>query len=290
MHVCRGEGYLPPPLGSGFARAGTDVLRLQGRVFPRGTRFLYLAQSFGTRAFWEALVRDIGTSSPAYSAAIGALLGRGGIVPENLWDVISGSPLKQKRQLSSHVVLERLLAVRLVERVEVVGVGSCIGLCFNGMFGRADDEAFKARLMTEKMVLLAARDWARSIGAASYNKVSIRTEGTELPRVGTFVWDMSGPTYLRAIARRGKDGKPKPGFLVCDVVGGGKVLDEAAVSAFVRKCELTASMRNMAPLWPILIADRFTPEGFNLGRTRGIMVTTPGIIFGRMWPRASRPC
>jgi hypothetical protein len=263
------------------ARAGAAVLRLQGLVFPRGTRFLYLAQSFGTHAFWEALVRDIGTSSPAYSAAIGALLGRGGIVPEDLWDVISGSPLKQKRQLASHVVLERLLAVRLVERIEIVGVGACIALCFNGIFGRSNDEAFKARLMTEKMVLLAMRDWARSIGAASYNKVAIRTDGTGLPRVGTFVWDLSGPTYLRAIVRRGKNGKPKPGFLVCDVVGGGKVLDEAAVSAFVRKCELTASMRNMAPLWPILIADRFTPQAFNLGRTRGIMVTTPGIIFGR---------
>jgi hypothetical protein len=263
-----------------IARAGEQVFRLQGLVFPRGARFLYLEKSFGTRQFWESLLRDIGKASPAYSAALGAMLGRGGVVPVRLWDVVSGSPIRQKGQLSSQVVLERLLAVRLLERVEVVGVGPCIALSSNSLSGRADDAAFKARLATENILLLALRDWARNMGAASYNKVAIRTDSAELPKVGTFVWDLSGPSYLRAIIRRQADGKPKPGFLVCDVVGGGKRLGEAAVAAFVRKCELTASMRKMPPLWPILIADRFSTDAFALGRSRGIMVTTPGIIFG----------
>jgi hypothetical protein len=137
----------------------------------------------------------------------------------------------------------------------------------------------KARLTTEKILLLAVRDWARKLGAASYDKVALRDDADGPPRVGTFAWDLTGPSYLRAMVRRTPDG-PKPGFFVCDVVSGESV-DAAAVSAFTRKCELMANMQRMPPLLPIFIADRFSRDAFNLGRSRGVMVATPGALFGR---------
>ena len=88
-----------------------DVKRLHGLVFPRGVRFLYHDSTFNSERYWGALLRDIGEASPAYAAAIAALQARGGIVPRGHWDIVSGSPLRQKGQISSETVLERLSRV-----------------------------------------------------------------------------------------------------------------------------------------------------------------------------------
>jgi hypothetical protein len=260
------------------SRSNGTVKRLKGLVFPRGARFLYHESSFGSEQYWNALIRDIGVASPAYAAAVAALQARGGIVPRAFWDVVSGSPLRQKRQIASETVLERLLAVSLAELVDVIGVGPCVAL--NGYFSRLDDAVLKARLTTEKILLLAVRDWARKLGVASYNKIALRHDAGSPPRVGTFAWDLTGPSYLRAMTRRTQDGKLKPGFLVCDVVSGEGV-GATAVSAFIRKCELMAGMKKMPPLFPVFIADRFSHDAFKLGRSHGVMAATPGTLFGR---------
>jgi hypothetical protein len=262
------------------ARANGAVKRLQGLVFPRGTRFLYHESTFNSDLYWQALVRDIGEASPAYAAAVAALRARGGIVPRAWWDIVSGSPLRQKGQIASETVLERLLRVRLVELVDLAGIGPCVALAGNGCFGRLHDEALKARLVTEKILLLAVRDWARKLGAASYDKIALRDDSGGPPRVGTFAWDLTGPSYLRPMIRRGSDGKPKPGFLACDVLIGDGV-DDGAIAAFVRKCQIMAGLKRMPALFPILIADRFSREAFNRGRSHGVMMATPGTLFGR---------
>jgi hypothetical protein len=59
------------------------------------------------------------------------------------------------------------------------------------------------------------------------------------------------------------------------------VVDENAIAAFVRKCQLLGYLRRVPPVLPLLIADRFTREAFQLGRSRGIMMATTGNLFGR---------
>ena len=262
-----------------IARTKDPVRRLSGLPFPHGAQFLYHKDTSNSPRYWEALCRNIGEASPAYSAAIAALKARGGIVPMVYWDIISGSPIRQKRQMSSEVVLERLLAVDLVEVIDVSGIGRCIMLAADKYFGAPSREVFKARLTVEKILLRAVRDWARKVGAVSYNKVALRDDGNGLPQVGTFAWDLAGPSYLLPMVRWGGSGKPKPGFLVCDAISGQRV-DAAAVLAFARKCELTANMKRMRPLLPIFITDGFSLEAFNAGRSRGLIVTTPDILFG----------
>jgi hypothetical protein len=117
-----------------IARSNGPIKRLQGLIFPRGARFLYHQSSFNSDRYWEALIRDIGEASPAYAAAVAALMARGCIVPQTYWDVVSGSPLRQRGQVASQTVLERLLAVRLVENVDVIGVGPCVAMAASGFF------------------------------------------------------------------------------------------------------------------------------------------------------------
>jgi hypothetical protein len=135
-------------------------------------------------------------------------------------------------------------------------------------------------LLTEKILLLAVKDWARKLGVASYDKVAIRGDQSEPPRVGTFAWDLAGPSYLRPLMRRENDGKPKPGFVVCDALVGEQV-QEGAVAAFVRKCRAMSALRRVSPLLPILMADRFSREALRTGRSNGIMMASPASLFGR---------
>jgi hypothetical protein len=258
-----------------------DVKRLHGLVFPRGVRFLYHRSAFGSDQYWSALLRDIGEASPAYAAAIAALQARGGIVPRAHWDIISGSPVRQKGQIASETVLERLSKVQLLELVDVHGVGPCVQAGANGFLGSAAVSELKARLVAEKILLLAVKEWARQLGVASYDKVLLRDDPGGPPKVGTMLWDATGPSYLRPLLRRDGEGKPKPGFLVCDVIIGDGDMSEQAVRAFLRKCQLLAAFKRMGPLLPVLIADRYSREGFTLGRSQGIMMATPASLFGR---------
>jgi hypothetical protein len=258
-----------------------DVKRLQGLIFPRGVRFLYHDSTFGSERYWRALVRDIGEASPAYAAAVAALEARGGIVPLSHFDIVSGSPVRQKGQIASATVLERLSNVQLLEHIEVDEVGPCVALAANGHLGHVNVSEFKARLVAEKILLLAVKEWARQLGVASYDKVLLRDDVGGPPKVGTLCWDVTGPSYLRPMVRRDAEGKPKPGFLVCDVVLGCGGMSEQAAGAFVRKCQLLSGFKRMGPLLPVLIADRFSREAFNLGRSHGVMMATPGILFGR---------
>ena len=82
------------------------------------------------------------------------------------------------------------------------------------------------------------------------------------------------------MVRREANGKPRPGFLVCDALAGSEI-GESAIAAFVRKCQLLSYLRRVPPVLPLLIADRFTREAFRLGRSHGVMMATPGTLFGR---------
>ena len=263
-----------------ISRAGPHVRRLKGLIFPRNTRFLYHVKHEATERYWTALARDIREASPAYGPALAALQARDGVVPLDQFAIISGSPIRQQGHVSSETVLQRLEAVHLVERGEMLGVGPIVALWADGHFGSPNFQRLRARLVVEKMLLLALRDWARRLGVASYDKIEIRGETNRLPTFGTFNWDLCGPSYLVPIVRRQKDGRPKPGFLVGDVIVGATV-DEHAVAAFIRKFSLSSYLKNLPPFMPVLIADGYTQAAFNLGRTHGIMLATPKNLFGR---------
>ncbi|ODA93070.1 hypothetical protein BFX40_09250 [Mesorhizobium sp. SEMIA 3007] len=273
------QGLTPEAARKRISRGTGGVHRLAGLVFPRGVRFFYHESDYNGERYWTALAHAVSVASPAYGPALAALRARGGIVPREHFSIISGSPILQRGQVASNTVLERLEAVKLISTVNVEGVGECVALGAKGFLGRADISRLPARLLTEKILLLAVRDWARRLGMASYDKITLRNDGA-LPRFGTFNWDLCGPTYLSPMVRYDKARKRQPGFLVCDAVVG-EIVDEVAIAAFVRKCRLSAAMRNLPPLMPLMIADRFTREAFRLGKSRGIIMATPYTLFGK---------
>jgi len=82
------------------SRKPPDVETLRGLTFPKRARFIYLNHQFGTDQYWDALMAAIQETNPAYAAALAALRARRGIIPSKHFDIISGSPLRQKHQLA----------------------------------------------------------------------------------------------------------------------------------------------------------------------------------------------
>jgi hypothetical protein len=222
-------------------------------------------------------------SNPAYAAAISGLRSRGGVVPRRHFDIASGSPIRQKGQISSDVVLQRLLSVKLVSTTEIDGVGECVMLGADATFGNPVLASMRARLLTESVLIDAIRMWAGRMNMASPNASSIRDDDPA-PQFATFHFDICGPCYLRPLVRTA-DGKVTPGFLVADVIVG-DALDKDHVAPFLRKCVMLGQLKKVRPFLPMLIADGFTPEALRACRSRGIIATRTDTLFGQDVARA----
>lgn len=258
-----------------LSRLPDGAMALSGLTFPKRARFIYLERQFATEKYWDALLAAIKKYNPAYAAAIAAVRSNGGLVRRCDFDVISGSPLRQKKQVSSETVLQRLCAVKILDKINDSVHGECI---FLGSLGEASAKRsiLRARLMTEDVLLDAIRLWSGKMNISSPNKTEIRSEGD--PKYSTFRFHLCGPSYLRPF-RRQTEVQLKPGFFVADVMLGTR-LDEDGVSAFIRKCSTLSNLRAARPFLPMLISDGFSPEALSACRSQGIIATTPATLFG----------
>ena len=284
--LVRRSGLKPATARQRVSRAGGEVRKLSGITLPRNARFLYLQNDYGSPRFWSSLAHALIEARSALGFAIAALRQQGGIIPARQFPIICGSPVRQKKHLSADLVLERLEAAGLVEQAAVPGVGYCVALKQESEFYGHRAPELQARLIAEGILLGALRDWLRKLGFTSYNVASTRT-GDDLPRVGTFAWDLAGPSYLAPLIRSTRKGDIKPGFIVGDVILGPEITS-AGSSAFIRKCTTLRALRNIGPCLQYLVADRFDREAFKALRASGIVATTPALLFGEEVAEALR--
>lgn len=280
--LLREEGKSPVAARQIVSRLPKDVRVLHGLPFPKRARFLYLEQQFASDRYWNALTTAINVSNPAYSAAIAGVRSRGDCVPLKDFDIVAGSPVKQKRQLSGTTILDRLCSVDLLSRVSIDGIGECV-LLGNGVADSALMSRLRARLLTENVLLDAIRSWAVKMNFASPKTTRIRDE-SPAPQFATCRFDLCGPCYLRPMTRFSGE-KLTPGFFVADVVVGSE-LNKSAVAGFLRKCTLLGHLRKTPPFLPMLIADGFTAEALRECRSAGVITTRPDTLFGQDVARA----
>lgn len=261
-----------------LSRATGKVRKLAGVTFPRNARFLYLEQDFGSSIYWSRLANALIATNSALGYAIAGLKQCDGMVPARSFPIICGAPLRQLKHLAPETILLHLTEAGLVKTVGVPGVGECVALTQEESYYFAGAAEMRARLITEEILLSAVRDWLRKLGIASYNLVKLR-DAEMLPQVGTFVWDLSAPSYLGHMVRYSK-GESKPGFVVCDV----NLTDRmtvAGVMPFIRKCLTLRALRKVGPCMQLLVANRFDKDAFVLLRRHGIIAATPANLFGR---------
>ena len=115
------------------------------------------------------------------------------------------------------------------------------------------------------------------MGLASYGAIKKRSLD-EIPIFGQFGWDITGPSYVYPFARF-ENKELSPVFVAIDIVN--SYIEANGARYFIKKCSVNRSMKNMKPFLGILVADRFSNDAFQLGKSGGIIFTTPDILFGK---------
>jgi hypothetical protein len=218
-------------------------------------------------------------TNSAYGLAVHSLAARGGIVPRQYFDIISGSPTRLKRHISSDRILEGLERVSMVTLGNSPAVGDCVWLRPSLSETDVSCGALKAQLTTDDIFLNGLADWLKKLGLVSYHKVAFRS-GTYRPTFGQFGWDLTAPSYIHPLVRHGANQQPSPGFLVVDILLQSQVTHHQ-VGYFINKCQVMRSQQRTRPFMSILIAEGFTDTAFKVGKANGVLFTTPQLLFGR---------
>lgn len=256
------------------SRAAKPVQRFPIPLLPKREAFLYLQKDRNSERFWVNFLRDLRASASVYAAAIDGLIARGGIVTVDDFAVISGAPaIPQKRQLSAELVAKRLVSASFLKEEQDPDLGRCYVL--PPSLSGASWAAARAHSLAELVLLDGVREWARKLGLASYNSITIRGE-PDMRRIGPFAFDLAGPSYLLPLQRS----SDKPGFFVADVFSEG-ILTEDQVQFFIRKARMLKATLNDVGVLSLLVAEGFTGAALTAGHAAGVVMTTPKDLFGK---------
>ena len=256
--------------------------RLNHIVFPHRARFVYRQEDYGSPFFFRNLMDALRKTRSTYFAALQALDIRDNVMPKNHFLIACGAPISQKKHVSAESLLERLIKASLVK--EVVLLGGELYVVRVDHLQMLDETALsaqtKGRLIAEKVTLFAVKDWSRNLGMVSYDSVETREDedSNDLPKVGTFNWDLAGPSYLFPM-REYVNTTLKPGFFVCDIVLNGRVSVDH-LTGFINKCITLRSLRNVGKCLQIFVAESYHNDAFTRLKEMGIIPATTESLFG----------
>ena len=260
-----------------ISRVASPIQKFTSFNLPNNETFLYLAEQYGTEQFWSHLIDAHKVSNSAYGVAITSLKCRGGIIEENRFPFISGSPEYLSKHLSFKRVLEDLVNSKLIKRYVSQKGGNLIHLDAQGYFSHDKEHELFAYNLAENILLGALKEWVKKLGLVSYNSINIRGDHTP-PKFGQYYFDLVAPSYIYPMVT--KTSNPlKPGFFVADVVL--RKLDIFDLEFFIKKTNANRALQNTRPFMAMLIAESYTADAFQKGKKEGILVVTPDNLFGR---------
>lgn len=273
-------GLSPAAARQRVSRGAPEIKRLAHMPFPRKARFLYHQDDYASPYYWENLYSAIFATNGPYARALGAVQARE-VVPLGHFLGASGAPIAQKKQISARTVLDRMIAANILVEQTLPGLGPSV--MTKRTYERHQqtlDElviATRPRLIAENILLDSVREWLRRLAMVSFN--AVRTRGEEMPRVGTFAWDLAAPSYLTSVLNRQKDKGVKPGWVVCDVL----LIENVQlkhVEPFLHKVRTLDALKNIGRTMFMLIAQGYETEAFKTLRSAGIIPATPKSLFG----------
>lgn len=268
------KGLTPEAARKRLSRALPPIRAYPVPLFPKRTKFMYLEDQRTSDGFYDALLRDLRSTGSVYGLALDGLLARRGAVRTRDFHAVSGAPSEPlKGQVLASSVLAKLEEATLVKEFSS-DFGPVLAVSRPAL-GVPDIDGIQARESVELIILDGLREWARRIGAASFDQIRIRGEPTLQP-IGRFAFDLAGPSYLLPLR---KAGTRRPGFLVADAFSQG-TLDAHHIQYFIRKVTTLASSGAGVSVLPILVAEGFTGDALTAGHAAGVILATPAALFG----------
>ena len=262
-----------------ISRVGSPIQRLPISLLPKREAFVYHERDHESTRLRVILSRDLKETNSIYGLALYGLEARGGVAQVPSFDVISGAPEVQAKQIPLSAVLSRLINTGIVERAVIGEQGNCVRFRRDCGFVLSNSR-FRAQTIAERILLDGLHEWARNMGLASYDAVQIRSS-QNAPKFGPFHWDVCGPSYVVPLVAR----EPKPGFFVADVFYG-RTINEKHIKYLTRKVDLLKTLPNMPSFLPIVVAERYSRLALRAIRSAGIVTATIDSLFGEGVSRA----
>lgn len=245
--------------------------------FARKAKFLYTAAQYGSDRFWSRLAEALEEGNGAYARVIRAVRARGDLLP--LAHLASAAGISSGgRQIPFERIWNDLVETGLFQTIEVPGLGECFA--FVKKDASLDDllPGVRARLIAETVLLQSVQEWAARLGLGSYGSFKLRSSQLgAAPAVSVFQWDLTAPSYVSALATW-SSGRPKPGFMVLDVLLKEKV-GLTDLRPFIYKCKTLRQVLNVRTL-QFFVAHQYTREALEAIRREGIIPATTESLFG----------
>ena len=277
-------GMSPQAARQRISRNRSVEINRNAGLFPQREMFLYLKQDWGSEQYWTRLIADLRTTGSTYGCAIDGISARGGIVPVGEFDIVSGAPIRLKKQVSSNQVAAKLMRLHAMRVEEIDGVGSCYvaNALVTDDLCDLDPREFAVLRVAENLALEGLREWVGRNSVGAFTKIAIRGENFPA-QVGQFKFDLTAPCYLLPVRnqlRRDGISHTSPGFVVADSFVT-RALSATHIRYFIRKVKIYEKTSNSGRLFPILLANEFSPRALKEGRSEGLMLVTPNNLFGR---------
>jgi hypothetical protein len=276
LRMLADQGVGPEAARKRLERLGSDVQKLQRYGLPQNQALLYLKKDWLSPRFKDVLVEAWRDGNSSHLNALAVVAEDGTPCPTRLFASRSGAPIALKKQVSGQTILDHLKHLEFVNVREVPALGECV-MRREATGSGASAAAVRATLLAESIVIDALRDWLRKVGLSSYEAGSVRSDDSQ-PDFASHRFDFVSPSYARPLAMP-LNGQLKPGFVVGDVWLG-ETLDTLQIAGFVRKTTVIRANPRNRPFLSFLIADRFSPRAFRLGKEQGLLFTTPELMFG----------
>lgn len=258
------------------AKSSGEIASLDKLKFRRNEQFLYLPEHLGSELFRKNLLEALQHSRSSYRFPLQGIAARGGLVPCSIAKVFSGLPLQRKRLPYSEIVLDELASLGLLDET-INSAGRCYRLSHSISNNVLSEERLLGRLAAESLVLSILDHWLKMQGLTAVQKASLRNT-SNTPQFGFYGWDLVSPSFIQPLVSKRQD-KLLNGFIVADVILGRRISTQD-IDYFIQKAVSIKSNPKNRPFIPILMANWFEKDAFNLGRQHGFIFTTPRNFFG----------
>lgn len=272
-------GLTPAAARKRISRGSANLKKLSYIIFPHRARFVYLRNDYASPKYWKALYLSLRKENSSYHMAIDSIRTRGGMIRKDEFGIICGSPARQKNHIPYESLISSLMkADILLETLNENGdkylyLKECEGHEYLLL-----EKQYKKELV-DGIMIEQARTWLKQLGLVSYGKTKAMGDDAKNPMVGTFEWHITGPSYTHPLTKNSINGK-KPGFIVCDLnTTPSATLDD--IDTFIRKMEMTLSLKNIGNCIFIYISNAFTEKALYQAKSKGVLAITFSNIFGK---------
>lgn len=272
-------GLTPAAARKRISRGTPNLKKLSYIIFPHRARFVYLKKDYASSKYWKALYSSLRKENSSYYMAINSIRTRGGMVRKDEFGIICGSPVRQKNHIPYESIISSLMKAEIILETsnengdKYLYLKECEGHEYMLLENQYKNELIKG-IMIEQV-----RTWLKQLGLVSYGKTKAMGDETKNPMVGTFEWHITGPSYTHPLATNNINEK-KPGFIACDVnTTQSATLDD--VETFIRKMEMTVSLKNISNCIFVYISNAFTENALYQAKAKGVLAITFSNVFGK---------